>query len=98
MTRILAISLCIISAVLCITIMIAVHRGNTIEKQDRRISELQYNVASLETAVSEYKKTIDVYAKAEKETKEFEKELNDDTTDNLDVVPADYILKQLRAD
>lgn len=56
-------------------------------------------IAGLTASVMEMKDLVAVYAKADKEAKEFEKELiNDTNTDNLDVVPADYILKQLRAD
>ena len=56
-------------------------------------------IAGLTASVMEMKDLVAVYAKAEKEAKEFEKELiNDTNTDNLDVIPADYILKQLHAD
>lgn len=56
-------------------------------------------IAGLTASVMEMKDLVAVYAKAEKEAKEFEKELiNDTNTDNLDVVPADYILNQLHAD
>lgn len=63
-----------------------------------RATNAENRASALETAVIEQKRIIEVYAEAEKQAKEFEKELNNDTTDNLDVVPADYILKQLRAD
>lgn len=56
-------------------------------------------IASLMASVQEMKDVVKTYAEAEKQAKEFEKELiNDTTTDNLDVIPADYILKQLHAD
>ena len=55
-------------------------------------------IAGLTAAVAEMKGVVAAYAEAEKQAKEFEKELSNDTTDNLDVVPAEYILKQLHAD
>ena len=55
-------------------------------------------VNKLEVTVKEKDNLIKIYAEAGKQAKEFEKELNNDTTDNLDVVPADYILKQLQSD
>ena len=55
-------------------------------------------IAGLTASVMEMKDLVATYAEAEKKAKEFEKELNDDKTDNLDVIPADYILKQLHAD
>lgn len=56
-------------------------------------------IAGLTASVMEMKDLVAVYAKADKEAKEFEKELiNDTNTDNLDFVPADYILNQLHAD
>ena len=55
-------------------------------------------VNELEVTVKEKDNLIKIYAEAGKQVKEFEKELNNDTTDNLDVVPADYILKQLQSD
>ena len=85
-------------AVLLVTLFIAIHRGLKIEKQSRQISELTEDVAKLKSAVKDYERTIKIYAEAEKQAKEFEKELNNDATDNLDVIPADYILKQLHAD
>lgn len=56
-------------------------------------------IASLTASVQEMKDVVKTYAEAEAKAKEFEKELiNDENTDNLDVIPADYILNQLRAD
>ena len=41
---------------------------------------------------------IDINSRADEQNEQFKGKMNEDTTDNLDVVPADYILKQLRAD
>ena len=49
--------------------------------------------------MAEYQRINEVYAESAAKAEEFNKELNnDETTDNLDVVPADYILRQLHAD
>lgn len=55
-------------------------------------------VNKLEVTVKEKDNLIKIYAEAGKQAKEFEKELNNDITDNLNVVPANYILKQLQSD
>ena len=91
MTRILLISL-------IIAIGTAIFFKVQSDKRLQRLTDAENQVIALQTAVNEQKKVIEVYAEAEKQAKEFEKELNDDYTDNLDVIPADYILKQLRAD
>lgn len=68
------------------------------DSRGKRLTTAENQITALETAINEQKRAIEIYAQAEKEAKEFEKELNNDTTDNLDVVPADYILNQLHAD
>lgn len=68
------------------------------DSRQKRLTTAENQITALETAVNEQKRMIEIYAQAEEEAKEFEKELNNDTTDNLDVVPADYILKQLQSD
>jgi uncharacterized protein HemX len=91
MTRVLLISL-------VIAIATAVFFKVQSDKRLQRLTDAQNQVIALQTAVNEQEKVIETYAEAEKQAKEFEKELNDDYTDNLDVIPADYILKQLHAD
>ena len=68
------------------------------DSRQKRLTDAENRIIALETAINEQKHMIEVYAQADKEAKEFEKELNNDETDNLDVVPADYILEQLHAD
>lgn len=64
-----------------------------------QISYKDEYILNLEKSVKKMESAINTNAKAEEQAKEFEKELNDDTNiDNLDVVPDDYILKQLRSD
>lgn len=56
-------------------------------------------IFTLEHSVRELQNNIAIYAKADEQAEEFNKELiNDTNVDNLDVVPDDYILKQLRSD
>lgn len=98
MKRILAISLCIVSVLFCIAILIVFHRGNIIEQQKQEIAKRDVMLQEKDMYIASMENAVAVYAEADAQAKEFEKELNDDTTDNLDVVPADYILKQLRAD
>lgn len=99
MQKILLISLYIVSLFLCIAIFIAYHRGMVNEQQRAKIESLQTDMARYKADVEESHKIIEAYAEAEAQAKEFEMELiNDENTDNLDVIPADYILNQLRAD
>ena len=63
------------------------------------ITDFKQQVSDLQLAVNVMKDTIETYAKADEQAKEFEKELiNDKNVDNLDAVPDEYILKQLHAD
>lgn len=99
MNKILTISVIILAIAFCVASFIAVHRGNTIDRQTAKIDSLTADVARYKADAEESHKIIETYAEAEAQAKEFEMELiNDENTDNLDVVPADYILKQLRAD
>lgn len=54
------------------------------EKKDKRIKDLE-NINEL-------------YEEAKEENESFRELLYGDTTDNLDVIPSDYILDELRAD
>lgn len=92
MQKILWITLFILAAALCISSMIANQRGIKIKEQDKKICGLQ-------TALAEYQKIQETYLEAEKQAKEFEKELaKDENSDNLDIVPDKYILDQLHTD
>ena len=55
-------------------------------------------IAQKESYIKEMEKINEAYKQAEKESQEFREKLLVDNTDNLDVVPADYILDRLRAD
>ena len=50
------------------------------------------------TYIKEMEKINEAYKQAEKESQQFKEELLVDGSDNLDVVPATYILDRLRAD
>lgn len=64
----------------------------------KRAVNAENRASALETAVNERDKMIEINSQANEQNEQFKGKMNDDTTDNLDVVPADYILKQLRAD
>lgn len=98
MMKLLSTTLLFMSVILCIAIGFAVHRGYTIRDKNNQIKDLEVEIQSLRIEKDQYLNIINAYNNAEKESKEFEKEMVNDKTDNLDVVPADYILKQLRAD
>lgn len=63
-----------------------------------RATNAENRASALETAVIERDKMIEINSQANEQNEQFKGKMNEDTTDNLDVVPADYILKQLRAD
>ena len=63
-----------------------------------RATNAENRVSALETAVNERDKLIEINSQANEQNEQFKGKMNEDTADNLDVVPADYILKQLRAD
>ena len=92
LTRILSISLII----LLVGLFFLAYKSNKLSEQ---LSAANDRIAVLQANMAEYQRINEVYAESAAKAEEFNKELNnDETTDNLDVVPADYILRQLRAD
>ena len=92
LTRILSISLII----LLVGLFFLAYKSNKLSEQ---LSAANDRIAVLQANIAEYQRINEVYAESAAKAEEFNKELNnDETTDNLDVVPADYILRQLRAD
>lgn len=92
MTRILTVSFII----LLLSLFFLAYKSNKLSEQ---LSNANDRIATLQANMAEYQRINEVYAESAAKAEEFNKELiNDETTDNLDVVPADYILKQLRAD
>lgn len=98
LNRILIISLIIAIAMAVFFKLQSNSREKQLTNAENRIIALETAVSERDIIISEQKRIIEVYAQAKEEANEFEKELNKDNTDNLDVVPADYILKQLHAD
>lgn len=88
--------------VLLISLLIAIATAVFFKLQsDNRLlraTNAENRASALETAVNERDKLIEINSKANEQNEQFKGKMNEDTTDNLDVVPADYILKQLRAD
>lgn len=65
---------------------------------ENRVSALETAVIERDKMIEERDKLIEINSRADEENEQFKGRMNEDTSDNLDVVPADYILKQLRAD
>ena len=91
LNRLLMISLIIIA-------LVAVFFKLQSDNRLQRAVNAENRASALETAVNERDKMIEMNSRANEQNEKFKGKLNEDTTDNLDVVPADYILKQLRAD
>lgn len=83
---------------LIIAIVTAVFFKLQSDKSLLRATNAENRASALETAVNERDKMIEINSRANEQNEQFKGKMNEDTTDNLDVVPADYILKQLRAD
>lgn len=75
--KIVLITLCIMAIVLCITISIAIHRGNTIETQQQRIDNLSANV---EILLNRSKKDYADKIELAKRNEELEQEAQKDTS------------------
>ena len=56
------------------------------------------DVERYKQSLIEMEKQNEVLLEAKKENEQFKQELSDDKSDNLDVVPAPYILMRLHAD
>lgn len=99
MTRVLLIIVAIMAATSLFLYMGNKHLKTELNAANGEIALKDEYIFILEHSVRELQNNIAIYAKADEQAEEFNKELiNDETTDNLDVVPADYILKQLRSD
>lgn len=99
MTRALAISLVIAIVFGSWGWFLANSRAGTIKDRDAKIASQDIALQEKDLYIQKMEGVIATYAEADENAKHFEKELNDDTNvDNLEVVPADYILRQLRTD
>lgn len=81
-----------------ILILILSYTTNRINTLKGEKNALKTDLLKKEQIIKEMEKINELYQKAEKENEEFRKELSNDDSDNLDVVPADYILNKLRKD
>ena len=84
-----------VCVILILVLSYSFHRINTLESQK---NDLKNEICKKDSYIKEMEKINEAYKKASKEAQEFREELLVDTSDNLDVVPADYILNRLRAD
>lgn len=99
MTRIFVIVIVILSVAAGVLYLRNMSLKSELSAANGQIALKDEYIFTLEYAVKDLQNNIAIYAKADEQAEEFNKELiNDETTDNLDVVPADYILKQLHAD
>lgn len=99
MNRLLLISIAFLAAVSAILFFSNKHLKTELNAANGQIALKDTYIFTLEHSVRELQNNIAIYAKADEQAEEFNKELiNDTNVDNLDVVPADYILKQLHAD
>lgn len=99
MTRILLLSWAIFAVVVGFLFFSNKHLKTELNAANGQIALKDTYIFTLEHSVRELQNNIAIYAKADEQAEEFNKELiNDTNVDNLDVVPANYILKQLRAD
>lgn len=77
-------------------------RINSLESQKndlkKEICKKDDIIAQKETYIKEMEKINELYQKAGKENEEFRQQLVGDNSDNLDVVPAYYILNRLHKD
>lgn len=70
------------------------------EKNDLKneICNLETEIQKRDMTIKEMEKINELYQEVAKENEKFKEELNNDMSDNLDVVPADYILNRLHKD
>ena len=85
----------VVCVILILVLSYTIQRINTLKGEK---NALKLEIQKKEQIIKEMEKINELYQEATKENEKFKEKLNNDTTDNLDVVPADYILKRLRAD
>lgn len=84
-----------VCAILMLVLSYTFHRINSLESQK---NDLKEEVLKKDTYIKEMEKINEVLKKVEEENTKFKEQLLLDDSDNLDVVPAAYILDQLHAD
>lgn len=81
-----------------ILILILSYTTNRINTLKGEKNALKTDLQKKEQTIKEMEKINELYQEIEKENEKFKEQLNADTTDNLNVVPANYILMQLHKD
>lgn len=87
-----------LGVVCVILILILSYTTNRINTLKGEKNALKTDLLKKEQTIKEMEKINELYQKAEAENERFRETLNNDTTDNLNVVPANYILDQLHKD
>lgn len=91
----IAVFLSVVCVVLILVLSYTFSRINTLKDEK---NALKSEICKKEQIIKEMEKINELYQKAEKENEEFRQQLVGDNSDNLDVVPADYILNRLHKD
>lgn len=95
MTGKIAVFLSVVCVILILVLSYTFSRINTLKDEK---NALKNEICKKEQIIKEMEKINELYQKAEKENEEFRQQLVGDNSDNLDVVPADYILNRLHKD
>lgn len=95
MTDKIAVFLSVVCVVLILVLSYTFSRINTLKDEKKA---LKNEICKKEQIIKEMEKINELYQKAEKENEEFRQQLLGDNSDNLDVVPADYILNRMHKD
>ena len=85
----------IVTLVLVFVIYLMHYQKKALETEK---NALYVDVCRYKNSLAEMEKQNEVLLEAKKENEKFRKELAEDESDNLNFVPADYILKQLHKD
>lgn len=85
----------VVCVILILILSYTTNRINTLKGEKNAIKN---DLLKKEQTIKEMEKINELYQKAEAENERFRETLNSDTTDNLNVVPANYILMQLHKD
>lgn len=101
MSKIIGI-LCAVCVILILVLSYTTKRIDTLkdEKNDLKneICNLETEIQKRDKAIKEMEKINELYQEVAKENEKFKEELNNDKSDNLDAVPATYILDRMHQD
>lgn len=85
----------VVCVILLLVLSYTIKRIDTLKGEK---NDLILEVQKRDSAIKEMEKINELYQEVAKENEKFKEELNNDKSDNLDVVPADYILNRLHKD